>query len=399
MGAPREAPAAPDPQLLVAGQMALSMVLLIGAGLLIESFRHLQTVALGFDPQHGLTMRVSLPPARYPDDARRTQFVRDVVGRLEALPGVTSAAASLGLPLATGVMAPFLPEGQPVVTMGRRPLAVWCAITPDYFQTLGIPVLRGRAFTWSDDGKAPPRVVVSESLAHRFWPNEDAIGKHIKYARREVLAEIVGVAGDVKTQSLESDAGMVFYTAYPQFAWANFSLTIRTGKSDASHFANAARAQILAVDRDLPVINPRTLEDLEERVLSQRRQTMYLIAGFAAVALLLAVVGLYGVTAYSVAQRTTEIGIRQAIGAKRSDILRLVLAQGLRLSLAGIGAGAVASLVLTRLIARMLYRVSATDPLTFAGVAILFLTVALAASYVPAWRATRVDPLEALRYR
>ncbi|HEY2016312.1 MAG TPA: ABC transporter permease, partial [Bryobacteraceae bacterium] len=384
---------------LVAGQMALSIVLLIGAGLLIESFRHLQAVALGFDPHHGLTMGVSLPPARYPDDARRAQFVRELVGRLEALPGVTAASASLGLPLATGVMAPFLPEGQPVVPMGQRPLAVWCAITPDYFKTLGIPLIRGRTFSWNDDEKAPPRLVVSESLAHRFWPNEDPIGKHIKYARREVLAEIVGVAGDVKTQSLESDAGMVFYTAYPQFAWANVSLTVRTGAAEASHFSNAVRSQILAVDPDLPVINTRTLEDLEERVLAQRRQTMYLIAGFAVVALLLAVVGLYGVTAYSVAQRTTEIGIRQAIGARRSDILRLVLGQGLRLSLAGIGAGAVASLVLTRLIARMLYHVSPTDPLTFTAVAILFLAVALAASYVPAWRATRVDPLEALRYR
>jgi len=387
--------------LLVAGQMALSIVLLIGAGLLIESFRQLQAIHLGFDPHHGLTMGVSLPPARYPDDARRAQFIRQVLDRLAGVPGVSSAAASVGLPLAIGVVAPYLAEGEPVVPISRRPLAVWSAITPDYFQTLGIPLIRGRAFSWADDEKAPGRVIVSESLARRYWPNEDPVGKHIKYARREVLAEIVGVAGDVKGQSLEADAGPVFYTPYPQFAWPNVSITIRVAGlgSDAGRFSNPARAQVLAVDRDLPVVNIRTLEDLEGRALAQRRQTMYVIAGFAGVALLLAVIGLYGVMAYAVAQRTTEIGIRQAIGAQRGDILRMVLGQGLRLSLVGVGAGTLAAIGLTRLIANMLYHVSATDPLTFAGIAMLFLAVALAASCVPAWRATRVDPLEALRYR
>ncbi len=382
--------------LFMAGQMALSIVLLIGAGLLLESFRSLQNVEPGFDPHHGFTMRVSLPPAKYPDDARRWQFFRNVTSRLQSLPGVSSASASLALPLATAVMAPFLAEGQPVVAMGQRPLAAWNAIAPDYFKTLGIPLVHGRDFSPADDEHSPRRVIVSQSLARRFWPNEDATGKHISYARRQIVAEIVGVAGDVKTQGLEADAGMVFYTPYPQFAWPNMSLSVRT-TGDPRRLFNAAQAQVFAVDRDLPVVNPRTTEDLLDGVLAERRQTMYAASGFAIVALLLTVVGLYGVMAYSVAQRTAEIGIRQAIGAQRGDILRLVMGQALRLSLAGIAVGVLAAAGLTRLIAGMLYRTSATDPATYIGISLLFLAVALAASYLPARRATRIDPMAALR--
>lgn len=383
---------------VVAGQMALSVVLLIGASLLVQSFRRLHSVNPGFEPLHAMTMRVSLPPAAYPDDARRSKLMREVTGRLRTLPGVTSAAASLGLPLAPGVIAPFLAEGQPAVPVGQRPLAAWNAVSPGYFKTLEIPLIRGRDFSDFDDTGAPRRVIISQSLARRFWPNDDPIGKHIAYARRQIVAEIVGVAGDVKSQALESAAGMVFYTPYPQFAWPGMSLTFRT-TGDPRALLNAARAQVYAVDKDLPVINPQTLDEMVDHVLSQRRQLMYLVTGFAAVAMLLAAVGLYGVLAYSVAQRTTEIGIRQAVGARRADVLRLVLVQGLQLSLAGVAIGALAASVLTRLISQMLYQVSATDPLTFAGISLLFLLIALAASFFPAWRATRVDPLEALRGR
>ena len=341
-------------------------------------------------------MSISLPPAGYPDDARRWQFLREVTGRLETLPGVTSAAGSVGLPLQIGVMAPFLADGQPAVPMGQRPLAVWSAITPGYFRTLGIPLIGGRDFTFTDDAGAPKRVIVSQSLARRYWPNEDPIGKHIAYARRQFFAEVVGVAGDVKTQSLDAAAGMVFYTPYQQFAWPGISVTLRAA-GDPWRYLNAARAQILAVDPNLPVTNPSTLEAVVSGTLAQRRQTMWLIAGFAVVALLLAIVGLYGVMAYSVAQRTAEIGIRQAIGAQRGDILRMVLRQGLRLSALGIAIGAAAAFALTRVIANMLYHVSATDPLTFVAISILFLVVALAASCIPAWRASRVDPVVELR--
>jgi putative ABC transport system permease protein len=295
-------------------------------------------------------------------------------------------------------MAPFLAEGEPVVLMGERPLAVWNAVTPDYFKTLGIPLLRGRAFSAQDDEKAPKRVIISESLARRYWPNQDPIGRRLIYARRQVVAEIVGVAGDVRTQSLESNPGMVFYTPYPQFAWSNMTLTMRTA-GDPDRLLNAARTQVFAIDPDLAVASSRTLEDLVDTVLSQRRQTRDLVAGFAGVALLLAVLGLYGVMAYSVAERTAELGIRQAMGARRADILRMVVGQGVRLSLAGIGLGMFAAFGLTRLIAKMLYDVSPSDPATFAGISILFLSIALLASYLPARRATRVDPVEALRYR
>jgi putative ABC transport system permease protein len=384
--------------ILVAAQMALSVVLLIGAGLLVESFWRLHNVNPGFDPARALTMNVSLPAAAYPDDPRRTAFVRDVLARLEALPGVRSATASVGLPMAIGVMAPFLAEGQPIVSIGERPLGEWKAITPAYFATMGIPLLRGRAFTWNDGSDAPRRVIVSQALAHRFWGAADPIGKRLVYARREFSAEVVGVAGDVKERGLDSNAGLVYYTPYPQFTWPNLAVTIRAA-GDPRPLANAARAQITAVDADLPVTHVQTLEEFVAENLSERRQTMYLLAGFAAVAAVLSLLGLYAAMAYSVAQRTTEIGIRQAVGASGADILRLVLAQSLRVAAAGIAAGILGALVLTRLLSRMLFHVSRTDPFTYAAIALLFLVVALAATVFPAWRAARVDPLRALTGR
>jgi predicted permease len=241
-------------------------------------------------------------------------------------------------------------------------------------------------------------VIVSESMARRFWPNQSPLGRHLTFGRNNPLAEVVGVVGDVRNRGRQSEPFMVFYTPYPQRAWPGMTIAIR-GAGDPRPLAKTAESEILAVDKDLPVTNVETLEQSLSNTLSQPRQTMYLIASFALVALLLAVLGLYGVMAYAVSQRTAEIGIRQAIGAQRLDILRMVLGQGIRLSLIGIAAGAIASLALTRVIAKMLYGVSATDPATFAGIALLFLLVALAASYVPAYRATRVDPLEALRQR
>ena len=383
---------------LAAGQTALSIVLLIGAGLLVESFRSLQRVDPGFDPHHALAMRISMPAARYPDDAHRSRFLEELTGRIEALPGVRSAAASLSLPLAFTVMAPFIAEGQPVLPVGQRSLAVWNAITPDYFQTLGIRLVRGRPFAWSDDAGAPRAIIVGESLARRFWPNQDPLGKTVTYARREVAAEVVGVADDVKTRGLEAASDMVFYTPYAQFAWPNLTITIRTA-GNPRYLANAAGEQVFALDPNLPVTHVQTLEEFLDDTLAQRRQTMYFIAGFAAVALMMAMIGLYGVIAYSVAQRSAEIGIRQAVGAQRRDILRMVLAQGLKLSLAGIAAGLFAAAGFTRLLSRMLYHVSPIDPVAFTGIPILFLLVSLAASGIPAWRAARVDPVKALRSR
>src|SRR5450432_114492 len=390
--------------LLVAGQMALSIVLLIGAGLLIESFRQLQNVDPGFNPHRALMARVALPPSKYPDTARRTQFLRAVVERLETSPGVTTASGELSIPLGVGVFSPVLADGQPNVPPGQRPLSAWNSITPGFFKTMGIPLQRGRDFTWADDAQSPRVLIVGESLARRFWHNENPLGKHCTFTRLQAAFEIVGVAGDTKVHGLDADPGMMMYTAYPQWTWPAMALTVRTA-GDARALAGGLRAAVAAVDKEQPVTGLQTLEDAVAVTLLERRQTMYLITGFAAIAMLLAVIGLYGVMAYSVAQRTTEIGIRQAIGARRADILRMVLGQGMRLSLAGIAVGTGAAVGLTRLIAslmsslipKMLFHVSATDPLTYAAIALLFLVVALAATYIPAWRATRVDPLAALR--
>ena len=382
--------------LLVVAQVALSMVLLIGAGLLAESFVRLQTAELGFHPDHGLTMRVSLPAAKYSTDVHRTLFVDEVTRRLEHLPSVQHASVSLALPLETAVMAPFLADNQPTVQIAQRPLAVWNATMPGYFATLGIPLKRGRDFSMADDEKASPKVIVSEALARRFWPDEDPVGRHLRYARRQINAEIVGVAGDVKTRGLEGDDSLVFYTPYPQFTWPNVVITVRT-TGDPGRLRNTAQSQIHQVDPDLPVIAPRTLDELVDSYLTQRRQTMFLVGGFAVLTLVLAMLGLYGVMSYSVAERTTEIGIRQAIGARHVDIFRMVLGQTLRLVLVGIMAGLLIALATTRLIASMLYRTTAADPLTFLAVSALFVLVALAAGYVPAARAMRVDPVAALR--
>jgi putative ABC transport system permease protein len=384
--------------LLVAGQIALSVVLLIGASLLVESFRNLRLVNPGFNPHNALTMNVNLPPGKYPDGPRRAQFFEAVVKRLAAIPGVHSAAASLGLPINLRVLSPILADGQPNVPPGQRPLAIWNGVTPGYFQTLGIPLLRGRDFTWADDAQAPRVVIVSQSLARRFWPDASALGKHLTFTRFQAPFEIVGVAGDTKTSGLQADAGMVMFTPYAQWTFPGLALTIRTD-GDAQGYASAAAKQVQTLDGDLPVTQIMTLDAVMDQLLTQQRQTVFLIGGFAGVAWLLALIGLYGLMAYSVAQRTMEIGIRQAIGARRIDVLRMVFGQAMRLSLIGISAGVIAALGLTRLISGLLFHVSTADPSTFAGIALLFLGVSLLAAYIPARRATRIDPLDAIRAR
>jgi predicted permease len=382
--------------LLAAGQMALSVVLLIGAGLLFQSFRRVQHVPLGFEPGHVVTARVALPTGKYPEGSRRAQFVGEIVGRLQSLPGVTAAAVSQSVPFRGLVLSPVLADGQPVVPPGQRPLAQWNGASPGYFRALGIPLVRGRDFTWADDERSPRVIVVSESLARQFWPNQDPIGKHLTFTRLQVPFEIVGVVADTRTRAVEIEPLPIMYTAYAQWTWQAINLTVRT-QGGASQLGRAMAAQVSATDRDLPTTQITTMEELVAATLSQRRQTLYLIAGFAAVALVLAVIGLYGVMAYSVAQRTAEFGIRQAVGAQRSDILWMVLAQSARLSLVGVGAGVIAAVGLTRLIARLLFGVATTDPVVYGAIAAVFLLVAAAASLGPAWRATRVDPVKALR--
>ena len=384
--------------LLVAGQMALCMVLLIDAGLLLESFRQVRQVRLGFDPGHTLTARIALPPGAYPDGAPRARFVQQLVERVRLLPGVTSAAVGSAVPFGGLILSPLLAEGQPVVPQGRRPLAQWNGVSPGYFSALGIRLVRGRDFTWADDGQSPRVLVVSEGLARRFWPNQNPLGRHVTFTRFQAAFEIVGVAADTRTRGFETEPMMQLYTPYAQWTFQGIRVALRT-RGDPHQLARGLNAQVAALDRDLPATGIETMEEVAARALGQRRETLYLIAGFAGVALVLALIGLYGVMAYSVAQRTAEFGIRQAIGAQRGDILRMVLAQGARLCLAGVGAGVIAAALLTRLIGRLLFGVAATDPAVYGGTAVLFFVVAAAASLVPAWRATRVDPLASLRQR
>ncbi len=317
--------------LLIVAQAAISVVLLIGAGLLIQSFRRLAAVDPGFHPDHAITMNVNLPSEKYADDAARSQFARTVLSRIGALPGVQSASGGSSLPLiAFQVMSMVLPQGQPFVPIERRPLANWITITPGYFQSLGIPLLAGRDFTAADDGASKAVVIINQELAHRYWPNENPIGKHIVFTRREIGFEVVGVTGDVKTTTLNAATRATVYTNYAQYSRPTIWFTVRTA-GDPNGVAKAAEAQIFAVDHSQPVTAVQTLDEFVATTLSQSRQIAYLVGGFAVVALALAMIGLYGVMSYSVAQRTTEIGVRQAVGASRMDILRMVLKQGLAL--------------------------------------------------------------------
>ena len=266
-----------------------------------------------------------------------------------------------------------------------------------YAETMRIPLLGGHEFTERDDARAPFTILVNEELVRRYWPRDNPIGKHITVGRMARPAEVVGVLGDVRNVDLAADVKPEIYLPFPQFPWPAMNLIVRTA-GDPHSFAGAVRARVLALDRDQPVTAVRSMEEVLETAAGQPRFTASLLGALSAMAFLLAIVGIYGVIAHSVAERTQEMGIRVALGAGRGDILRLVLRQGLALAMAGIAIGLAGSLALTRLLAGLLYRVSATDPLTFTAGAVVFALVALAAAYVPARRATRVDPMVALRF-
>jgi putative ABC transport system permease protein len=389
---------------LVVGQVSLSIVLLIGATLLIKSFARLSTVDPGFQSPNLLTMKITLPPTRYDTGQTKSAFFGDLVQRLESVPGVRNATVALSLPTTKGWLGTnVLAEGQPIVDGDKQPTARLQSITPGYFRTLGIPLRRGREFTARDNGPdARPVVIINESFAQRFWPTypfgRDPVRQHIREGiDRTDWMEIVGIVADVHEEGLNADPVPEFYVPSMVHAPQTAYLVVRT-KGDPHLFANAVRSQVLAIDRDQPVSDVRTMDEVLEATLGQRRLTTLVLGSFAGVALLLAVVGMYGVLAYSVGQRTQEVGIRRALGAQQADILHLVLIQGLALALAGVGIGVGAAFALTRLMNNLLFRVSATDPATFLTIALLFMIVGLLASVVPAWRALRVDPMVALRY-
>jgi putative ABC transport system permease protein len=310
---------------------------------------------------------------------------------------VQSAAVCSALPVRPVRFSPVLVEGQPDVPLAARPILAIQMVSPAYFRTLRIALRRGREFSDGDGPDAPLVAVVNETLVRRYWPHESPIGKHLFLGRMVKPAEVVGVAADVNNLSLAAAPDAEVYLSFPQRPWASMNLILRTA-GDPRNWTGAARAAVGAVDRDQPVTAVKTMEEVLATSTAPQRFSVFLLGVFSIAALVLAAVGLYGAIAYSVAERTWEMGIRMALGAATGDILRMIVGQGLALALAGMGIGVLAALALTRLMSGLLFQLSAADPASFAASALLFAAIAALASYLPARRATRVDPTEALRY-
>jgi putative ABC transport system permease protein len=386
--------------LLVVSEVALSLVLLISAGLLIKSFMRLRDVNPGFNPDNVLAVSLSLPPAKYADEPKQAAFYRDVLERIKTAPGVVSAAGVFTLPLSgSNRINTFEIVGRPAASPGEMPEGNDRVTTPDYFRVMGIPLLKGRVFTERDTADAPPVVVVNESLARRFFAGEDALGKRLIISEKYPQGnEIVGVVGDVRHKSLDVEGGAEFYRSYLQFPASSMSLVVRTAAADPTSIASSIRSIVQQVDKDQPLSNIQTMDQLLADSVARRRFNMLLLGIFASVALLLAAIGIFGVMNYSVTQRTHEIGIRMALGAQAGDVLKMVVGQGMALAFIGVALGLIASFIITRVMSNLLFGVSATDPVTFAGVSLLLSVIALLACYIPARRATRVEPIIALRY-
>ncbi len=378
---------------LVIAEVGLSLVLLIGAGLLVKSFARLMEVHAGFDPDRLLTFNLELPSST--DPVRQFAFYQQVLERLQALPGVQAAGAVSRLPLAGGNSGRSF--GVPGIE--KQYDADIRVSTPDYFRAMRIPLLKGRTFNQGDLGSSLNLAVINDALAHTVFPGQDPIGKQLNHFGPDDLAlQIIGVVGNVRHVGLDEDPHSEIYQLLGQAQWPSMFVAIRTATSDPTSLTSAAQHVVWSVNKDVPLASVRTMQDLIANSVQRRKFSMFLLSLFAAVAMLLAAIGLYGVMSYSVAQRTHEIGIRMALGARRPDVLALVVKQGMTLALLGIAAGAALALGMTRLIAGMLFEVKATDPLTFAGVAALLGAVAFLANYLPARRAAKVDPMVALRY-
>jgi putative ABC transport system permease protein len=388
---------------LVVVELALAVMLLAGAGLLMRSFMKLEAVDPGFRPEQSLTFELSLPDAKYAKDPERIAFFDQLLPRLRALPGVRSVAAVMGLPLSgLDFIISFEVEGRPPVPPAQQPAMQVRVATPDYFSTIGIPLKRGRFFTDEDRAGTQKVVVITEAAARQFFPNEDAIGKTIKLGwgkgpgTPRAGGQVVGIVGDVKDAGLGEANPPQIYMPFRQWPVSFMAFVVKTSVPPTS-LAEAARSEVGAIDPNLPVSNIGTLEAIVAKSISQQRFYMLLLAIFAGVALVLAAIGIFGVLSYAVSQRTREIGIRMALGAQEGSVIGLIVRQAMLLVASGVIAGTVLALVLSRTISKMLFSITPTDPVTFASVAALLAGVALVASYLPARRATRVDPIVALR--
>lgn len=387
--------------MLVIGEVAVSFILLIGAGLLINSFFHLRNLDPGFRADHLLTMKVDLPEAKYPDREKRVAFFDEVLRRVRPLPGVKSAAIAGNLPLTyNGDSMSIGAEGIPDPAPGQGVDVIYRVIGPGYLETMGIPLVRGRDFNDRDAVDSNYGVIISEKMAQHYWPGQDPLGKRVKPGSTTSQApwrEVIGVVKDVRQNDFVAPPKMQMYFSYRQLKDLSANaLVVRTTVPPMT-LAGPVRNAIWSVDKDQPVADIDTMEHIVSGAVARQRFSMLLLAIFAALALVLAAVGIYGVMSYSVAQRTREIGIRMALGAQRSDVLKMTVKQGLALVGTGLVIGVVAAFLLTRVMASLLFGISATDPVTFLGISFVLLAVAVLASYIPALRATRVDPMIALR--
>ena len=387
---------------LVVAEVAVSLVLLIGAGLLINSFIRLRRIDPGFSTDNMLTMRIELPWPKYTELKRRAAFYEDMIHRVESLAGVKSAAVTTSLPLLKeGYEIAITIEGRPAPPPGQDIIIITRIVSPKYFETMGMRLLKGRDLSDQDRTNTPGVVVISEGMANRYWPGQDPIGKRISAGnpeKPEDWLQIVGVVNDVRQYKLDAESKPQMYLTYAQTDFfAPRDLAVKTDVDPASLAATVRRA-VWEIDKDQPVSNISTMDEILSESLARQRFSMLLLAIFAGLAMLLAAVGIYGVMSYSVAQRRGEIGIRMALGAQKFDVLKLTVGEGLKLVLIGIGLGLIGALLLTRLMSSLLFGITATDPLTFIAISFVLVVVALIASYVPALRATRVDPLVALRY-
>ncbi|HJT79967.1 MAG TPA: ABC transporter permease [Chthoniobacterales bacterium] len=388
--------------LLLTGEVALSLMLLIGAGLLIKSFLRLQEVKAGFNPHGVLITSVGLPRAKYKEPAQRIEFFRQLQERVASLPGVHSVGGAVNLPLGASnyqLGRAFIPEGRPL-TIEESVNASYATITGDYFRALQIPLLAGRSFTETDTDGAPKVVVVNESVARRYFGSANAaLGKRLTVWRDETFPrEIVGVVGDTKPDTLEGANSAQIYVPHAQDSdWGFMAMVVRTG-SDPAALAPAVRREVQSLDKDQPVYNVRTMDEVVLNSIRTRRLSTLLFTAFAGAALLLAAMGIYGVMAYSVSQRVREIGIRMALGAQAGDVLRMIVRQGMTLTVAGVAVGLIGALGLSRVLASLLFGTNAIDPITFVGIPLLLGLVALIACYLPARRAAHVDPNKVLAH-
>jgi len=383
---------------LVITEVALALMLLVGAGLLIRSFYRLQQVNPGFNVKNGLAVNISLPGKKYPQADQLAAFYNQLIEKVSALPGVVSVGATQSMPIQSDYLLGFNIRGRPPAAPGEDKSTNYYAVTPDYFKAMGIPLVRGRVFTDQDRKDTSRVAIINEEMARRYFPDEDPIGKGINVTNGpEIFREIVGVVADVKQYGPSQPSTLQTYEPYSQNPFSGMTLVIRT-ENNPTALTSAIRSQVLAIDKDQPIARTRALEQMVSESVAKQRFAMLLLGTFGAVALILAAVGLYGVISYSVTQRTHELGIRMALGARTGDVLRLVVSQGMTLALVGVGIGLAGAFGLTRLMAGLLFATGATDPLTFAGIAVLLTGVALGACLVPARRAIKVDPMIALRY-